>query len=91
VIEKEESMSPSFVNDSSNDSEDFEDFENLDTIPSHAKKNCCFMSSYKVVSHPMFNMFIIFVILLNIVVLSMDSIYLTEKQLLTIEIFNDGV
>ena len=64
-----------FLADDSNSS--FEDYKS--ELPSHARKNCCFRISYRIVSHPLFNMIIILMILVNIVVLSTDSIYQTKE------------
>ena len=68
--------SPFIANDSDSDSSVAEKYYEL---PTHARKNCCFRHSYKIVSHPLFNMIIILMILASIVVLSMDSVHITEE------------
>ena len=52
------------------------------------KKNCLLRNCYQLVAHPMFNLFIITLIVLNIVVLSLDSVHLTEEQEKTNEMLN---
>jgi hypothetical protein len=50
-------------------------------IPSRATNNCCFGLSYQIVAHPIFSLIIVVLIMANIVLLAMDQVGLTERQL----------
>jgi len=51
--------------------------ENVDPT-AHRKKNCCFGFSYAVIAHPLFTLVIIIAIVMNIIVLALDRVNMSD-------------